>query len=239
MKFDIITLFPKMIDSYCRESILGRAQKNKKIKVISHDLRQWTSDIHRTVDDAPFGGGAGMILKVEPIYNALKELKALKNSRKTQCTILLSASGTPFTQAKAIEFSKYKRLIFVCGRYEGVDQRVADFMVDEEISVGPYVVTGGELPALTIIDAVARLIPGVLGNKDSLVNESFSTSDFRPLISDLRPPTSDIQYTRPSIFKPKRGVSWEVPHILLSGNHTEIDTWRKLQSHRSTHSQRS
>lgn len=210
-----------MLDSYFGESILGRAQKNKKIKIVTHDLRDWATDKHKTTDDVPFGGGAGMVMKIEPIFKALTSLKALKG-KKTSRTILLSASGAPFTQQKAKELAKYKKLVFICGRYEGVDHRVSEHLVDESLSIGPYVLTGGELAAAVIVDSVARLEKGVLGNQDSLSEESHNDSTEATPETYLEYP----QYTRPAQFSPKRGISWDVPEVLLSGNHALIKKWR-------------
>lgn len=210
-----------MLDSYFGESILGRAQKNKKIKIVTHDLRDWATDKHKTTDDVPFGGGAGMVMKIEPIFKALTKLRALKG-KKTSRTILLSASGAPFTQQKAKELAKYKKLVFICGRYEGVDHRVSEHLVDESLSIGPYVLTGGELAAAVIVDSVARLEKGVLGNQDSLSEESHNDSTEATPETYLEYP----QYTRPARFSPKRGISWDVPEVLLSGNHALIKKWR-------------
>lgn len=209
--FDILTIFPKSFDAYLNESILKRAQKNKLIKIKIHDIRKQTTDKHRTVDDKPYGGGAGMIMKVEPIYKTIKKLK-IKNQKSK--IILLSAKGKLFNQKEARRLAKYERLILICGRYEGVDERVAKNIADEEISIGNYVLTGGELPAMVIIDAVSRLKPKVLGNADSLNEESFSSPD------NLEYP----QYTRPENFK---GI--KTPKVLLSGNHQKIKNWRQKQ----------
>ena len=192
MKFNIITIFPDLISDYCDESILGRAQREKIIEVKTVDLRDFTEDKHRSVDDTPYGGGAGMVMKVEPIFCALQFVRAISKSRsadkkkleignwklgkKKKRTILLSPRGRQFDQRVAEEWGGLKELTMVCGRYEGVDQRVVDHLVDEEVSVGPYVLAGGELGALVIIEAVARLIPGVLGNEESLNEETFGTT---------------------------------------------------------------
>ncbi len=220
-EFHILSIFPRILDSYFSESILGRAQNNKKIKIITHDLREWATDKHKTTDDVPFGGGAGMVMKIEPIYKALTKLKAIKG-KKTSRTILLSASGAPFTQQKAKELARYKKLVFVCGRYEGVDHRVSEHLVDESLSIGPYVLTGGELAAGVIIDSVARLEKGVLGNQESLTEESYNDIGGTAWETNLEYP----QYTRPAKFSPKRGISWDVPEVLLSGNHALIKKWR-------------
>lgn len=256
MKFNIITIFPDLISSYASESILGRAQKNKIIKVKPVDLRAFASDKRKSVDDTPYGGGAGMVMKPEPIYKALKSLgalsrKAIKTSpqsphrggRKSDArilSILLSPRGKQFDQRMAEKFSKMKEITFVCGRYEGVDQRVSDFMVDEEISVGPYILAGGELGALIIIEAVSRLKKGVLGNFDSLREETFNTLPPNhlttlPLVKKIKNTKkqsdqvikwSSGQVEYPQYTKPEDFMGWKVPGILLSGNHKLIEEWR-------------
>lgn len=228
MKFNIITIFPNLISDYCDESILGRAQGLKLIEVNAMNLRDFSEDKHQSVDGTPYGGGAGMVMKPEPIHKALDSLDALaKDTRKW--TILLSPRGRPFDQRLAEEWAKLKEITFVCGRYEGVDQRVADYMVDEEISVGPYVLAGGELGALVIIEAISRLLPGVLGNKESLKEETFSMSGLKGQMSqpkDGPPPAENVveypQYTKPEDFN-----GWKVPDILLSGHHKNIADWRR------------
>lgn len=225
MKFNIITIFPEIISNYCKETILGRAQKNKLIEVNAINLRDFALDKHQKVDDTPYGGGAGMVMKPEPIFAALKNIKALKHkSIKTlqkKRTILLSPRGRQFDQKMAQEFSKLKEITFLCGRYEGVDQRVVDNMVDEEVSVGPYVLAGGELGALIIIEAVSRLKKGVLGNPQSLSEETFSL-DKNSLNSDKFIAQAEYpQYTKPEDFR-----GWKVPDVLLSGHHKEIEKWR-------------
>jgi tRNA (guanine37-N1)-methyltransferase len=228
MKFDIITIFPKIFDSYFKTSILARAQKKNLIKIKTHDLRQWTTDKHKSVDDSPYGGGPGMIFKAEPIFKAVAALKKskIKNEkgkskeapRSARCRIILfSAKGKQFTQADARRLAKYDQLILICGRYEGVDERVIDHLADEELSVGNFVLTGGEIPAMIVVDAISRLLPGVLGKKESLAQESFSEEGY------LEYP----QYTRPEKFK-----GWRVPEVLLSGDHREIEEWRKNNSKR-------
>ena len=209
MKFDIITIFPHILDSYINESILKRAQKAGHIKINTHNLRDFTTDKHKSVDDTPYGGGPGMILMIEPIYQMLKSIKRKKKSK----IILLDPAGQQFNQKKAQEYSKLDQLIFICGRYEGVDARVDKF-IDEKISIGPYVLSGGELGAAVITEAVARLLPGVLGSSQSLQYETFSGKK-----SDV---IEHPQYTRPEKFK-----SQKVPDVLLSGNHAEIEKWRK------------
>ena len=215
MKCEVLTLFPDILTAYLNESILKRARENKLLDVRLVNIRDFTSDVHRTVDDYPFGGGAGMVFKPEPIFKAMDHLNEDGEARKV---ILLSPQGGTFDQKKAESFSREtKRLTFICGRYEGIDERVKN-LVDEEVSIGDYVMTGGELAALVIIDAVTRLIPGAVGDEQSVVDESFSSGL-------LEYP----QYTRPREF---RGM--KVPDVLLSGNHEEIRQWRRKQSLRTT-----
>lgn len=211
-QFDVLTIFPGMITSYAEESILGRAQKNKLIEVRAHNVRDWTTDKHRTTDDTPYGGGPGMVMKVEPFDRAVKAVK--KKGKKTR-VIMTAASGKPFTQAEAKRLAKYDQLIFLCGRYEGIDGRVEEHVADEAFSIGEYVLTGGELPALVMIDAIARMVPGVLGKKESLAEESHSEAGM------LEYP----QYTKPELYK-----KWKVPDVLLSGNHKLIQEWRQKMS---------
>lgn len=220
MIFNIITIFPGIFDSYFAESIVSRAQKKGVVEIKVHNLRDWTTDKHKTTDDTPYGGGAGMVMKVEPIYkcvNAIKEERRKKKEENESSTrtILFSAKGKKYTQADARRLAKYNNLILICGRYEGVDERVARHIADEEISVGDYVLTGGEIPAMILVDSVTRLIPGVLGNTESAKLESHSESGY------LEHP----QYTKPEEFK-----GWKVPKTLLSGNHKEIEKWRKKHS---------
>jgi len=213
MLFRVITIFPEVIEAYVKVGMLGRAIKKNLIKVIAYDLRAWTSDKHNTVDDTPYGGGAGMVMKAEPIYQALKELQKIKI--KKQKVVLLSAKGKTWNQQLAKKYAKdLKSIIFICGRYEGIDERIME-LVDEEISIGDYVLTGGELGAMTIIDSVARLLPEVLGNSESLAMESHSK------VGVLEYP----QYTKPEVvsFGKKKH---KVPPILLSGDHGKIKEWR-------------
>lgn len=230
MTFHIITIFPAIFGSYFNESIIKRAREKNKIKIKIYDLREWTSDRHRTVDDKPYGGGAGMVMKPEPLFAAVQDIKkkiyrgggAGKSSAKKKGdarTILFSAKGKTYAQPQARKFSKLKHIIMICGRYEGVDERVAEYLADEEISIGNYVLTGGEIPAMLIVDSVARLLPGVLGNKESLDFESHS------LPGNLEYP----QYTRPEtlVWKKKK---MSVPKVLLSGDHKKISEWRKKKS---------
>jgi len=214
MQFDIITIFPNFFDNFLNEAILSRALKRGVIKINIHNLRKWASDRHQTVDDKPFGGGVGMVLKIEPIYKAVKRIKSKITNRKSKI-ILFSPRGKKFDQKMAKRFSKLNQLIIICGRYEGVDERVAEHLADEVISTGDYVLSGGEVPAMVVIEAVSRLIPGVVGKKESA--EKFDHA----------------QYTRPEVFIPKskfvnrKSGSWRVPKVLLSGNHKKIAEWRK------------
>ena len=205
LTIDILTLFPRMLDGFLSESILGKGIEAGHLAVNVHDLRSWAIDKHRTADDRPFGGGAGMVLKPEPVFAAIEQLQTPGCRR-----IYLTPDGTPLSPAIAQELSRETHLIFLSGHYEGIDQRIRDTVIDREISIGDYVLTNGTLAAAVVIDALARFIPGVLGEEKSLTHESFTSKllDFP-------------QYTRPAEF---RGMS--VPEILLSGNHAEIEKWR-------------
>ncbi|MCB9771204.1 MAG: tRNA (guanosine(37)-N1)-methyltransferase TrmD [Candidatus Omnitrophica bacterium] len=214
MRFDIITIFPEMFSGVVNESIVKRAQEKKRVVIRIHDLRDYTHDNHRKVDDRPFGGGPGMVMMPEPIFDAMKKIKGAKKAH----VILTCAGGTQFTQIKAQELSKKKNIIMICGHYEGVDERVREELVDESISIGDYVLTGGELPAMVMIDAITRLLPGVLGKEESLTFESFQNGL-------LEYP----QYTRPADYKGKK-----VPKVLLSGNHQDIEAWRQSQALKRT-----
>lgn len=219
MKIDILTLFPEMFDGPFSESIIKRAQEKKLVEINIHNLRDWAEDKHKTVDDKPYGGGAGMVLMVEPIFNALQDLKAqdansLPSSHNPH-TILLSPQGKVFNQQKAQELSKLDHVILIAGHYEGFDERIREHLVDEEISIGDYVLTGGELPAMVVVDSIVRLIPGVLGDKESLANETHSEPGH----------TKHPVYTRPEEFK-----GWKVPEVLLSGNHKEIKAWKQKEA---------
>ena len=215
MKCDVLTIFPEIITSYLNESIIKRARSKNLLDVKLHNIRDFSSDAHRTVDDSPFGGGAGMVFKPEPIFRAIDFLKEDGEPRKV---VLLTPQGRPFDQSIAEEYSKENtRFVFICGRYEGIDERVKT-LVDEEISIGDYVLTGGELAALVVIDAVTRLIPGALGDERSIEDESFSWG-----LLDYP------HYTRPREF---RGL--HVPQVLVSGDHREIEHWRRKQALRWT-----
>src|SRR5271157_3251649 len=214
--FDIITIFPEMFSAYVGESILKRAIQKGLLDVKLFNLRDFTIDKHRTVDDYPYGGGSGMVLKIEPIYNALKSIKADGLER---LTVLMSPQGKPYTQKTAeLLAQESRRIVFICGRYEGIDERVRESLVDEEFSIGDYILTGGELAALVIIDSIARLVPGVLGDEDSAKEESFSWG-----LLDYP------HYTRPPEF-----MGMRVPDVLLSGNHKEIFSSRRREAIRKT-----
>lgn len=220
MKFDIITIFPDLFKGFISESLLARAQKKKLITIKTHDLRKWTDDKHKTVDGRPYGGGAGMVLKIEPIWKVVQSLKSKVKSKKSKVrTVLLSAKGKTFTQKDAQRLSKYNQIIFICGRYEGVDERVAKYVADEEVSIGNYVLFGGEVPAMVIIEAVSRLIPGVVAKEESVKNESFTKNT----------PKEHPHYTRPEVFI-LNGKKLRVPPVLLSGDHKKIEEWRKKYS---------
>ncbi len=231
MKIDILTLFPDMFLGPFNESIIRRAQDKSLVEVNIHNLRKWAVDTHRTVDDKPYGGGVGMVLMVKPIYLALQELKIENLKLKI---VLLDPGGTPFNQLKAQELSKLDHLILIAGHYEGVDERVKEHLVDEELSIGDYVLTGGELPAMVVVDAVVRLIPGVLEKSQATEIESFQL-----IKSNIKHLTSNIQlleypqYTRPENFK-----GWKVPQLLLSGNHKEIEKWRSEHALKKTEKRR-
>ena len=213
MKIDILTLFPEMFKGPFEESIVKRAQEKELVEINIHNLRDWATDKHKTLDDKPYGGGGGMVLMVEPIYKALKDLKT-KNSK----VVLLTPQGKVFNQKKAQQLSKLKHLILIAGHYEGFDERIREHLIDEEISIGNYVLTGGELPAMVVIDSIVRLIPGVLGAEESLIDETHTKPGY----------TKYPVYTRPESFK-----GWKVPETLLSGNHKEIEKWRKKKTRSS------
>lgn len=229
MKIDILTLFPELFKSFKDWSMIRKAQEIEALELEYHHLRDWAVDKHGTVDDAPYGGGPGMVMRPEPIYNSLRELKLKAKSQKPK-TILLSAKGKTFDQEMAIDLSQENHLILVCGHYEGVDERVRQHMVDMDISIGNYVLSGGEIPAMAITDAVSRLLPGVLEKEGAAEVESFSpglkklASKHQSLTTNTKHLVEYPHYTRPPEFK-----SWEVPEILLSGNHKKIAQWRTSQ----------
>ncbi len=219
MKFDIITIFPEIFSSYFNESIIKKAQEKKIIKINIHNLRNFTNDKRHTVDDTIYGGGAGMLMKIEPLYKAIKKI-AKKKKTSGQKIILLSAKGKKWNQELAKKYSKLKNITLICGRYEGVDDRIKNF-IDEEISIGDYILTGGEIGAMTIVDSIARLIPKVLGNNESLIDESHNSKNI------LEYP----QYTKPAEFKVE-SKKYNVPKVLLSGNHKLIENWKEKNKKR-------
>ncbi len=221
MRFDIITVFPNIFDSYFNESILKRAQRRKLITITIHNLRDFVTDRHRKVDDTPYGGGPGMVMKVEPIVRAVERIKRqAKGKRRKARVILFSTRGKKFDAKTAKRLAKCDELILICGRYEGVDERAASYIADEEISAGDFVLSGGEIPAMILVDAVSRFVPGVLGKQESLeeIKGSYPV------------------YTRPAIFisggkrqraKGKASRKWAVPKVLMSGDHEKIAAWRR------------
>jgi tRNA (guanine37-N1)-methyltransferase len=230
MRFHIITIFPEIFDSYFNESIIKRALTKEKIKINIINLRDFTEDKHKTVDDTPYGGGAGMVMKVEPLYAAVSSIKYQVLSKYKGVNIklntkylipntkivLTSAKGKTWNQQHATDYSKLNDIIIICGRYEGVDERITNY-IDEEISIGDYVMTGGELGAMVVIDSITRLLPGVVGNAESPIDESHNEEGV------LEYP----QYTRPEVFKDDNGKEHTVPDVLLSGHHKEIKKWRE------------
>lgn len=235
MRIDIITIFPKMFAPVLNESIIKRAQNKGKVDIAIHDLRRYSSDKHRKVDDRPFGGGSGMVMACEPIFKAVEDILGCRlsviGSRRIPSTenrkpdtkvILLTPQGKNLTQPFAKRLAKYKHLILICGHYEGVDERVRKHLIDEEISIGDYILTGGEIPAMVLVDSVVRLLPGVLGDKKSLNFESFECNL-------LEYP----QYTRPSDFR-----GYKVPEVLLSGDHKKIEIWRRKEAIKRTRQRR-
>jgi tRNA (guanine37-N1)-methyltransferase len=236
MQFDIITIFPEIFDSFLNESLIARAQKKGLIKIKIHNLRKWAIGKHKNidpvksrdagispkaklfnrVDDRPYGGGLGMVIKVEPIFRAVSALK-LKNKNSKLKVILFTPRGKKFNQKIAYRLSKLERIIMICGRYEGVDERVAKYIADMKLSIGDYDLMGGDLPAMVVIETISRLIPGVIGKKEFLKKRITKTKGF------IEYP----QYTRPEIFKTIDNKKWKVPKVLLSGNHKKIDEWRK------------
>jgi tRNA (guanine37-N1)-methyltransferase len=255
MRFDIITIFPEFFGGPLDYGIVRRAREAKLVAVHIHDLRDFAHNRHRTVDDRPFGGGEGMVMKPEPLFEAVESLVRATASPAATAIVLLSAAGKLFTQGAARRFAKLERIVFICGRYEGVDERVAEHLATDEISIGDFVLSGGELAAAMVLDAVTRLIPGALGNEDSTVNESFSaTGEEQGIERDgssrpatrVAPRPADLSdsgirehgsgslnrgildyphYTRPPSFR-----GWDVPEVLLGGNHAEILRWRRARA---------
>jgi len=227
LKIDILTLFPEICRAPLSESIMKRAQENKIVDLRIHNLRDWTKDKHRIVDDAPFGGGQGMVMKPEPIFAAVEELRAQvdeksKIENRKSKIILMSPAGRRFDQPMAERFCREPHLIVICGHYEGVDHRVIEHLVDLEISIGDYVLTNGAIAAVVLVDAIVRLLPGALGHEQSAADDSFGAGL-------LEAP----QYTRPAEFR-----DWQVPDVLVSGNHAEIAAWRKKEALRRTRENR-
>lgn len=218
MRFDVLTIFPDMFSPILSASMIKRAQVKKKVSIQVHDLRKYTNDKHKKVDDRPFGGGPGMVMMAQPIVDAVKKIKGRRRAK----VILFCPAGKPFTQQKAKELTEVKNLILVCGHYEGVDARVEDEVIDECLSIGDYVLTGGELPAMILIDCVTRLIPGVLGRADSLTDESFEGDQL-----------DYPQFTRPANFHGNK-----VPDVLISGNHEAVKKWREAKSLERTRKRR-
>jgi tRNA (guanine37-N1)-methyltransferase len=258
MRFDLITIFPEFFGGPLDYGIVRRAREAKLIETHIHDLRDFTHDRHRTVDDRPFGGGEGMVMKPEPLFEAVESLLGENSAAAPPAEtaiVLLSAAGKMLTQEMARRLAKLQRIVLICGRYEGVDERVAEHLATDEISIGDFVLSGGELPAAMVLDAVTRLIPGALGNEDSVVNESFSSEEnedhaphpraggqamplqgqsrTQPFRDEVRVMNRGIldypHYTRPPSFR-----GWDVPEVLLGGNHEEIRRWRRKQALKKT-----
>jgi tRNA (guanine37-N1)-methyltransferase len=246
MRFDLITIFPEFFTGPLEHGIVRRAQEAGLVQIHVQDLREFTKDKHRTVDDRPFGGGEGMVLKPEPLFEAVETLLGQSLGDAAQKTllppntaiVLLSAAGKRFTQETARRLAQLDRILFICGRYEGVDERVAEHLATEEISIGDYVLSGGELPAAIILDAITRLLPGALGNEASTENESFSGTPKTESEADRRAEGASQQsrvtnhvlldfphYTRPADFR-----GWKVPDVLIGGNHAEVAKWRREQA---------
>ncbi|MCC6642445.1 MAG: tRNA (guanosine(37)-N1)-methyltransferase TrmD [Deltaproteobacteria bacterium] len=222
LRIDVVTIFPELFGAFLRTSIVGIGRESGALEVSTHDLRGFTTDRHRTVDDAPYGGGPGMVMKPEPLVEAIEALAGPKGAQRTARVLLLSPQGETLDQARVVQMAGQQHLVLVCGRYEGVDQRVIDLAVDEEISIGDYVLSGGEVPAMAVIEAVARLLPGVLGNPESAGSDSFEQGL-------LEGP----QYTRPAVFRGRA-----VPEVLLSGNHAAVARWRAEQARETTRRRR-
>ena len=215
MIFRLLTIFPEFFRGPFEHGVVARASKAGLLEIRIHNLRDWTSDFHKTVDDRPFGGGEGMVLKPQPVFEAVESIWSDRD-RSRQRIALLSAHGPLFNQETALRLSEFDEVLLICGRYEGVDERVSSHLADEEISIGDYVLSGGELAAAVVVDCVARYLPGVLGNQESTRRESFSTEEGEEGILDYP------HYTRPADFR-----GWRVPEVLLSGNHAEILKWRR------------
>ncbi len=241
MKFNIITIFPKFFESFKNEALINRAQKKELISIGIHNLRDFADDKRGTVDDRPYGGGAGMVLMFPPIYKAVKSIKSKVKSRKSKTKVIVfNPKGKKFTQEMAREWSKLDQLVMICGRYEGIDERVMTEVADEEISIGDYVLFGGEVPAMVVMEAITRLLPGAIGAQESLKDESFNEiegerekvkgkSSFKLETLNLKLTKEYPHYTRPETVVVKR-KKINVPEVLLSGDHKKIEEWRKNQS---------
>jgi tRNA (guanine37-N1)-methyltransferase len=219
IKFDVLSIFPEMFSSPLNFSLLKKAQDKGLLNICLHDIRNWANDKHKMTDDAPYGGGCGMVMKVEPVEKALASIRSPEDD---SLVVLMTPQGETFNQKIATELAEKKQIIIICGRYEGVDERIREHLVDREISIGDYILTGGEMAALVLIDVVSRLIPDVLGNPESTLGESFSHNL-------LEYP----QYTRPAEYK-----GWTVPDVLQSGNHAKIEQWKRLESLKRTYQRR-
>ena len=245
MRFDLITIFPEFFGGPLDHGIIRRAREGGLIHVHVQDLREFTKDRHRTVDDRPFGGGEGMVLKPEPLFEAVESLlghgvgDASKQNPQDPGTavLLMSAAGKLFDQETARRLSQLQRILLICGRYEGVDERVAEHLATEEISIGNFVLSGGELPALLVMDAITRLLPGAVGNEASTQNESFSprqemllNTGIRSKVSHESPVTSPMLLDFPHYTRPAEYRGWKVPEVLISGNHAEVDKWRQQKA---------
>ena len=222
MRVDVLTIFPQLFDAFFEASIVGSARAAGLVELAAHDLRDWTEDRHRNVDDSPYGGGPGMVMKPEPLVKAIEALAGAKGEREGSRVVLMSPQGRRLDQPRLTALAGCERLLLVCGRYEGVDQRVVELAVDQELSIGDYVLSGGEIPAMAVIEGLARLLPGVLGNPESAVLESFQTGL-------LEGP----QYTRPPVFG---GLA--VPDVLRSGNHAAVAEWRVRRAQELTRRRR-
>jgi tRNA (guanine37-N1)-methyltransferase len=251
MRFDLVTIFPEFFAGPLQHGIVRRAQETGLIAVNVQDLREFTKDRHRTVDDRPFGGGEGMVLKPEPLFQAVEALLGhsvgdavssgssgggSRSGDPATAIVLMSAAGKLFRQETARRYAKLSRVIFICGRYEGVDERVAEHLATEEVSVGDFVLSGGELPAVMILDAVTRLLPGALGNEDSSVNESFSemsVAEVGSAADGVKALLDFPHYTRPAEFR-----GWSVPEVLIGGNHAEVAKWRRAAAVEKTRKNR-
>ena len=219
IKFDVLSIFPEMLSSPLGFSLLKKAQEKGLIKICLHDIRNWARDKHKMTDDAPYGGGCGMVMKVDPVAMAIGDIKEKSDE---SVVVLMTPQGQTFNQKIAAQLAVKKQIMVICGRYEGIDERIRTHLVDREISIGDYILTGGEISALVLIDTVSRLVPGVLGNEESTHHESFADGL-------LEYP----QYTRPADYK-----GWTVPEILVSGNHAEIELWRRHESLKRTYRRR-